>query len=114
MEGEGKALWDRREGLLADRHTCCHRFIFIILEMCVLAGICGGQEMDLNCSLGDGELPDVGAGDQPGSSSSVHSKPQSQLCSPGSDFQIGLLCEKPIERNRLWNENYFISRIKCY
>lgn len=73
MEGEGKALWDRREGLLADRHTCCHRFIFIILEVCVFAGICGGQEMDLNCSLGDGELPDVGAGDQPGSSSSVHS-----------------------------------------
>lgn len=35
MEGEGRALWDRREGFLADRHIRCHRLIFIILEMCV-------------------------------------------------------------------------------
>lgn len=77
MEGEGRALWDRREGFLADRHIRCHRLILIILEMCVFAGVCGGQEMDLNCSPGDCELLDVGAGDS--ASSSVHSKPESAL-----------------------------------
>lgn len=104
---KGKVYWQ------TDTLTVMALYL-LFLEMCVFAGICGGQEMGLNCSLGDCELPGVGAGDQPGSSSSVHFKPQSQLCSPGSDFQIGLLCEKRIERNRLWNENYFISHIKCY
>lgn len=71
MEGEGRALWDRREGFLADRHIRCHRLILIIL------GVCAGQEMDLNCNPGDCELLDVGAGDS--ASSSVHSKPESAL-----------------------------------
>lgn len=56
---EGKVYW--QTGILAVTDL-----YLLFLEMCVFAGICGGQEMDLNCSLGDCELPDVGAGDRLG------------------------------------------------
>lgn len=67
---EGKAYWQTDILAVTDLYL-------LFLEMCVFAGVCAGQEMVLNCSLGDCELPDVGAGDS--AFSSVHSKPESAL-----------------------------------
>lgn len=53
---EGKVYWQTDILAATDLYL-------LFLEMCVFAGVCGGQEMDLNYNLGDCELPDVGVGD---------------------------------------------------